>query len=62
MAKKWAMLQVDSNDKSVYERFKVAGKSGSISKAQKKAERLRNLGKRARVIRKGGEYIVYSRG
>lgn len=56
-------LQVDSNDKTKVEKFRVAA-SGTKSAMKKRADNMRNRGKRARVIKdvESGKWVLYTRG
>lgn len=58
----FADLQIDTNNKSKTARYKLSWHGGSKSMAKKKADNIRNRGKKARVVKEGNEYAVYSRG
>lgn len=58
----YANLQVDTEDKSKTQRFKVSSHSKSKKIAQATAQRLRDRGKKARIVKEGDQYVVYTRG
>lgn len=57
----YADLQIDTNDKSKTARYKLYY-HGNKSNAKKKAQNARDRGKKARVVKEGSEYVVYTRG
>lgn len=64
IASGFADLQIDANDKTKTQRFKLSSHSKSKKIAKQKAEALRNKGKKARIVFDSGEneYAVYVRG
>lgn len=58
----YADLQIDTNDKSKTARYKLSWHGSKKTVAHSKAENIRKRGKKARVVKEGSEWVVYSRG